>query len=418
MRGADGVCDDASVRSHAEIFERAAELDADDPLAPWRSEFVVPDPDLVYLDGNSLGRTPRRAITALADVVERQWAGDLITSWWEHGWLDLPLTVGDELAPLLGARAGEVVVHESTTICLFQLINVALDLRADPGRPATIAIADDEFPTDRYVTDGIARLRSVGAGPGVTIRRGLDDLGGVDVVVRSLVDYRTAVLADLRAETDRARAAGARVVWDLSHAAGVVEVDLAGSGAELAAGCTYKFLNGGPGSPAFAYVRRDLHERLVQPINGWFGQRDQFRMDAPWTPRTGIARLLNGTPSVIALTGARAGVSVTAEAGIRAIAASARSLATFAIDVAEDLDLTCPTPKPPASSGGHVIVRHPDAKRLQAALQRRGVLIDEREPDVLRFGLSPLTTTHADIARALTTLAELLAPTGGRLSST
>ncbi len=194
----------------------AQELDAADPLARWRDEFVIPDPELIYLDGNSLGRTPKRTVEALHRAVER-WSGDLIASWWEHDWLNLALTVGDELAPLLGAGPGEVAVHESTTVALFQQVNVALDLAAD-GR--VIAIDDADFPTDRYVVEGVARLR------GVEVRAGLDDLDGVDVVVRSLVDYRTAEVADLAGETARAHAAGAVTVWDLSHAAGVLDLDL------------------------------------------------------------------------------------------------------------------------------------------------------------------------------------------------
>lgn len=388
-------------------MQRADALDADDPLASWLDEFVVPDPDLVYLDGNSLGRTPRRTIEALAEVVEHQWAGVLIESWWEHDWLDLPLIVGDELAPLIGARAGEVVVHESTTVCLFQLVNVALDLRDDRSAPAVIAVDDTEFPTDRYVVEGIARLRSR-SDSHVIVRAGTDDLDGVDVVVRSLVDYRSAVVADIEAETERARRHGARVVWDLSHAAGVLPVHLDATGAELAAGCTYKFLNGGPGAPAFSYVRHELHDQLTSPIQGWFGQADQFRMDDAWAPRAGIARLLNGTPPVLALAAARAGISVTADAGIHAIAAKARSLATLAIDVAGELGLSCDTEPPPRTSGGHVVVRHAEAKRLQPALAERGVVLDEREPDVLRLGLSPLTTRHRDVVRALSTLADLV----------
>lgn len=383
---------------------RAESLDADDALAGWRDEFVIDDDDLVYLDGNSLGRTPKRAVAAVRRVMERQWAGDLITSWWQHDWLDLPLTVGDVLAPVLGARQGEVVVNESTTVCLFQLVNVAIDLheRSDTAR-VVVAVADSEFPTDRYVVDGIARMR-----PGVEVRRGLDDLDGVDVVVRSLVDYRTARLHDLAGETERARAAGAVTVWDLSHAAGVVPLDLAGSGAELAAGCTYKFLNGGPGAPAFSYIRSELHDRIVQPIRGWFAQHDQFAMDEPFRARTGIAALMNGTPSVLGLSAARAGISVTADAGIDAIAEKAHDLSHYALDLADALGLTATTARPPASSGGHVSLVHPEATALQQHLAERSVIVDKRDPDVLRLGLSPLTTRFTDVHDALTMLATLV----------
>lgn len=383
---------------------RAEALDAVDPLARWRDEFVIGDPGGVYLDGNSLGMTPKRTITAVRDVVETHWPRDLITSWWKHDWLNLPLTVGDELAPIIGARVGEVVVNESTTVCLFQLVNVALDLGddSDTSTRRVVAVADTEFPTDRYVVDGIARLR-----PDVEVRAGVDDLDGVDVVVRSLVDYRTATLHDLGTETARARAAGAVIVWDLSHAVGVVPVDLTAAGVDLAVGCTYKFLNGGPGAPAFSYVRHDLHDRIRQPIRGWFAQRDQFAMDEPFSARPGVAGLMNGTPSVLGLTAARAGISVTAEAGIDAIATKACSLAHYALDLAGSLGLRTTTARPPGSSGGHVSVIHPDAVELQHRLAGRRIIVDKRDPDVLRLGLSPLTTRYVDVHTALTTLRDL-----------
>ena len=379
-------------------------LDARDPLARWRDEFVIPDPDLVYLDGNSLGRTPKRTVDALHRVID-QWSGDLIESWWEHDWLDLALAAGDDLAPLLGAAPGEVAVHESTTVGIFQQVNVALDLAAQVGdvrRPPVVAIAEGDFPTDRYVVEGIARLRDV------TVRRGLDDLDGVDVVLRSLVDYRTAELVDLAAQTGRARRSGAITVWDLSHAAGVLELDLTGARVDLAVGCTYKFLNGGPGAPAFVYVSERVQDRVVQPIWGWFAQRDQFAMEQPFDPRPGIARMLNGTPPVLGLTAAREGIRLSAEAGIGAIAAKARSLTALGIDLADQFGLETVTPRDPARRGGHVAVRHPDAARLHEELGRHRVVIDRRDPDILRFGMSPLTTRHVDVFDGFATLADLL----------
>ena len=378
---------------------RAKILDRNDPLAGWRDEFVLPDPELIYLDGNSLGRAPKRTTDALRTVVEEHWGGDLIMSWWDHGWLDMPLIVGDELAPILGAHPGEIAVHDSTTVCLFQLVNVALDLTGG----AVIAIADTEFPTDRYVIEGIARLR-----PGITVRHGLDELAGVDVVVRSLVDYRTAELHDLAVETARARTAGSITVWDLSHAAGVVEVDLAGADVDLATGCTYKFLNGGPGAPAFTFVRSELHSQVVQPIWGWFGQQNQFEMDNPFRARADIGRMLNGTPGILGLTAARCGIAASAEAGIASIAAKARALGNYAIDVADYLGLTCSTARPPKSSGGHISIIHPDATTLQQQLARLKIIVDKRDPNVLRFGLAPLTTRFVDVHDGLTALAGMM----------
>ena len=382
------------------MIERSDALarDAADPLAHWRDEFVVADPELIYLDGNSLGRTPERTVAALHRVVE-QWSGDLITSWWEHDWLNLALAVGDELAPLLGARPGEVAVHESTTVALFQQLNVALDLA--PGR-RVIAIDDGDFPTDRYVTAGVARLRSC------AVRRGLRDLQGVDVVVRSLVDYRTADVADIAGETARAAEHGATTVWDLSHAAGVLELDLPAAGVELAVGCTYKFLNGGPGAPAFLFVSEEIQDRVIQPIWGWFGQSDQFAMERSFDPRPGIGRMLNGTPPVLGLTAAREGIRVTAEAGIGAVADKARALTGFCLDLADGFGFETDTPRDPARRGGHVAIRHPDARSLQRSLADRKVIVDYRDPDVLRFGLSPLTTSYADVFDAMRLLGELV----------
>jgi kynureninase len=391
------------VGQSGDVIERtdALELDARDPLARWRDEFVIPDPDLIYLDGNSLGRTPKRTVEALRRVID-EWSGDLISSWWQHDWLHLALTVGDELAPLLGAGPGEVAVHESTTVGIFQQVNVALDLAGDNGRRRVIAVADHDFPTDRYVVEGVARLRDV------DVRSGLDDFAGVDVVLRSLVDYRTAEVADIIDETERARRAGAVTVWDLSHAAGVLELDLAGAGVDLAVGCTYKFLNGGPGAPAFVYASQRIHERLTQPIWGWFAQNDQFAMERPFDPRRGVGRMLNGTPPVLGLTAARAGIGLSVEAGIGNIAAKARALTGLGIDLADQFSLENVTPREAHRRGGHVAIRRADARALHAALDEHKVVVDRREPDILRFGMSPLTTRHVDVFDAFDTLARLV----------
>jgi kynureninase len=328
-----------------------------------------------------------------------QWAGDLITSWWDHDWLDLALTVGDELAPLLGAQPGEVAVHESTTVAIFQQVNVALDLV--PGR-TVIAIDDGDFPTDRHVVDGIARLRSV------EVRHSLADLSGVDVVVRSLVDYRTAEVADLAAETARADAAGATTVWDLSHAVGLLELDLHGAGVDLAVGCTYKYPGSGPGGPAFSYVARGLQADIDQPIWGWFGRDNQFAMAAEYAPTPGIGRLLIGTPGIIGVAAAKAAIEVVAEAGIGAIRAKATALTGLALDLCAQRGLESPTPKDPARRGGHVAVRHPEARRLVDDLMALGIVTDFREPDLVRLGCSPLTTRFTDVFDGVQGIARLL----------
>ncbi|MAT05109.1 MAG: kynureninase, partial [Acidimicrobiaceae bacterium] len=237
-----------------ELLEEAGELDRADPLAGWRDEFVIADPELAYLDGNSLGMPPRRAFERVERVMRDDWAGGLIRSW-DH-WLDLPQRVGDQLAPVIGADPGEVVVHDSTSVNLFQLITAAIGLRTDRR---VLAVDPGDFPTDRYIVESIAAAR------GMEVRAGFDRLDDVAVAVRSLVDYRSAEIVDVEAEAKRARDAGALVVWDLSHAAGLLPVRVHEVGIELAVGCTYKFLNGGPGAPAFTFVRADLIERLDEP---------------------------------------------------------------------------------------------------------------------------------------------------------
>ena len=387
----------------------AEQFDAADALGGWRERFVLRDPALIYPDGNSLGMTPIATVDAMRRVIEEQWAGDLITRSWENDWLDLPLTVGNELAPLLGAAEGTVAVHDSTTVGIFQLLNVALDLPAAGGgpRPPVLAFAPSEFPTDRYAAEGVARLRN-GA-----VRSGLDNLDGVGVVIRSMVDYRSAEICDVAAETNRANDAGAITAWDLSHAVGVLDLDLPALGVDLAVGCTYKFLNGGPGAPGFTYVAPYLQHDVTQPIWGWFGQTDQFAMDNAFDPRPGIGRLLHGTPGILGLTAARSGIATTVEAGIGAIAAKARAITQYGIAVADAVGLTVASPKDAAMRGGHVAIRHPDAVRIHRELEVRGVIVDMRDPDILRLGMSPLTTRFVDVYDALLHLANLAGITAG-----
>jgi|CXWL01.1.fsa_nt_gi kynureninase len=374
----------------------AHELDAADELAAWRDAFLINDPALVYLDGNSLGRAPRRVVDRLKTVISEEWGTDLIRSW-SH-WLDKPQRVGDLLAPLIGAGSGEVVVHDSTTVNLYQLVHGAAALRPDR---LVLAVDENDFPSDRYVVDGIA------AATGRTVRHGFERLDDVAVVVRSVVDYRTAEVVDVVAETARAHGAGALVVWDLSHAAGVLAIDLHAAGAQLAVGCTYKFLNGGPGSPAFTYVAHELQGRISQPIWGWFSQVDQFAMGPDYVPRTDIGRMLIGTPSILALTGAEVGIEVTAEAGIERIAAKASALTAFGIELCDGFGLSTCTPREATRRGGHVSVVHPKARSLCGQLIERGVIPDFREPDIVRLGMSPLTTRFVDVYDGIATIASL-----------
>jgi kynureninase len=378
-------------RADAEAF------DAADPLARWRDEFVIPDDTMIYLDGNSLGRTPRRTIEYLRRVVEHEWATGLIGSW-AH-WVDLPRTVGDALCPVLGAQPGEVVVHDSVTVNLHQLLHAAFALR--PERKV-VAVEPGEFPTDRYVVDAVAG--QVGA----TVRHGVEHLDDVAVVVRSLVDYRTAEVVDLADETRRAREAGAAVIWDLSHAAGVLELDLHGAAVEFAVGCTYKFLNGGPGAPGFSFVAEHLIADVHQPLHGWFGTRDQFAMREQFEPRPDISRLVIGTPGILGLTAAHAGIEITAEAGVPTIATKARHLTAYALARCDELGLESPTPTADERRGGHVAVRHHNARELTLRLAEEfAVVADFREPDLVRFGCSPLTTRFVDVHDAFAALASI-----------
>ncbi len=396
--------------------ERARELDDTDVLAAFRGRFAMPDPALVCLDGNSLGRPPLAAIEAVARAAAGEWAHELIRGWGH--WLDAPRRAGDMLAPLIGARAGEVAVTDATTINLFRLASAALDARTTRR---AIAIGPSEFPTDRYVVEGPAaardlEIRWLDEDPvdGVSVagvERILDD--NLALIVLSHVNYRSAAIADLPAITARARAAGAFVLWDLSHSGGAVPVDLAAHGVDLAVGCTYKYLNGGPGAPAYLYIRRELQDELRPPVQGWFAQAEQFAMGPRFDRRPGIAGWLVGTPGIIGLAAAAAGIALSAEAGIDWIRAKGVALTEYAIELHDawlaPLGCAIGSPREAERRGNHVSIRHPDARLLTTALIERGVIPDFREPDSIRVGLSPLTTSFEEVLRGFEVIRELLA---------
>jgi kynureninase len=391
--------------------------DAADPLAGFRDRFVPADPGIVYLDGNSLGRPPRAALERGVAVGE-QWSQRLIRGW-NEGWLELPLTIGDQLAEgVLGARPGEVAVADSTTVNLYRLASAALDAR--PGR-GTVVIERSEFPTDRYVVEGLAGERDLEIrwldGDAVEGLATDDIAAALDrttaLVILSAVNYRSAAIVDIGAVTRAARDAGALALWDLSHAGGSIPVDLDGNGVDLAVGCSYKFLNGGPGAPAYLYVRRELQDELRPPIQGWFAQSNQFEMGPAFERRGGISGWLVGTPPILALAAARAGIEVVAEAGIGAIRAKGIALTEYAIDLVDawlaPLGCSVGSPRDSSRRGAQVAIRHPDARRLTRALIERGVIPDFRAPDSIRVGLSPLSTSFEDVHRGLQTLRDLLA---------
>jgi kynureninase len=394
--------------------------DAEDPLAGFRARFAGTEDDgpdrLLYLDGNSLGRMPRETPAALTRVVEQEWAGGLVGSW--SAWIGHATRLGDMLAAgVLGAGPGEVLVADSTSVNLYKLLVAAADAR--PGRDVIVSCADD-FPTDRYIVAGVAAAR------GMTVRelpadldQGLDPAvlaGALDervaVVVLSAVAYRSGALVDLKAVTRRAHDAGALVLWDLSHAAGAVEVGLAAAGADLAVGCTYKYLNGGPGAPAFLYVRRDLAAQLRQPIWGWFGQRGQFEMGPAYDPVPGIERFAVGTPPIVAMAAVEVGIGLVAEAGIGGLAAKGRALGELIVALADEWlaphGVALASPRDAGRRGAHVTVSSPVAWQLTQALIDRGVVPDFRTPDRVRLGPAPLYTRFVDVWDAMDRFRALL----------
>ncbi|MFF8469416.1 kynureninase [Streptomyces griseus] len=390
--------------------ERALHADRNDSLAGFRDWFVL-DPSLTYLDGNSLGALPQQTEERIADVVHREWADRLIRSW-NEGWTELPGRAGDLIGThFLGAGPGQVALSDSTTVNFYKLVSAALDARADR---TAIVIDPLNFPTDRYVVDGLAQsrglhLRPVASDPvlGVTpeaVAAVVDS--DTALVTLSHVDYRSGAIADLREITRIAHDAGALVVWDLSHSVGSVPVDLDAAGVDLAVGCTYKYLNGGPGAPAFLYVRRELQDLLAQPIWGWYSQRDQFAMGPDYQPAQGIGRFLTGTPSVLAASAVETSVAVLAEAGIERIRAKSTALTSYFIELADaylaDHGFALASPREADARGGHVTLTHPDAYRIcRVLIEQESTVPDFRTPDGLRVGLSPLTTRFIDVWNAV-----------------
>jgi kynureninase len=405
------VSTSALERTDAEI------LDAADPLAGFRDRLVRDDPGLIYLDGNSLGPLPRATQARIAEVVGQEWGAGLVRSW--NRWIELPLQVGDQLgAHLIGAGPGQVAVCDSTTVNLYKLAWAALDAR--PGR-GVIVTDDDNFPTDRYVLEGIAaqrgcELRMIHTDPdqGIgadAVRAAVDERTAL--VSLSHVAYRSGALADMAAITGIVHEAGALALWDLCHSAGAVPVQLDACGADLAVGCTYKYLNAGPGAPAFLYVRRDLQPGLQQPVWGWFGQQDQFDMGQGYHPVPGIGRYLTGTPQIIGTVAVQEGVLLLADAGIDRLRAKAVALTRYLIGLADawlaEYGVTVASPRQDERRGAHVTLAHPEAWRISQALIRRGVIGDYRTPDRLRLGPVPAFTCFTDVWDALDILRQILA---------
>jgi kynureninase len=397
----------------------ARELDAADPLARFRERFVgAGDPSVVaYLDGNSLGRPLTVTGERLAAFVAGPWGRGLIRSW-DESWMAEPVTVGDRLAEVaLGAAPGQVTVADSTTVVLYKLIRAAVGAR--PGRDEII-IDRGNFPTDRFVVDGIAAecgltVRSLSAPPDAGVRPA-DVAAAVSertaLVVLSHVAYRSGFLADMAAITAVAHQAGALILWDLCHSVAALPVELDACGADLAAGCTYKYLNGGPGSPAFCYVAAGLQDELRQPVWGWMGAAEPFAMAADYQPANGIRQFISGTPPVLAMQPLKDMLELVAEAGLDAVRRKSVALTEYAAALTDEwltpLGARFASPRDPAERGSHVTVDHPRFAAVTAALWAQGVIPDFRPPDGIRLGLSPLSTSFAEVERGVEAIAREL----------
>lgn len=384
-------------------------LDAADPLSRFRDEFELPE-GLIYLDGNSLGPPPKAVAARLADVVGREWGRDLIRSWNLNGWMDAPLRAGGKVAALIGAQPHEVAVADSTTLNLFKLAAGALSLR--PGRKVLLTPADN-FPTDLYALEGLAGLV-----PGLELRiaeperlvEAIDETTAA--VVLTHVHYKTSLRWGLAEVTAAAHAKGALALWDLSHSAGALAIDLAAARADLAVGCGYKYLNGGPGAPAFLFVAERHQAAIRSPLTGWMGHAEPFAFEGRYRPAPDIRAQVTGTPSVLGLAALEAGLDLQLQADPAQVEAKGLALAELFISLVEQRcaghDLTLLGPREPAWRGLHVSYVHPDGYALVQALIARGVIGDFRAPDVARFGFSPLYLSHAQVWDAVEILRDIL----------
>lgn len=389
-----------------DLVAEARDLDAHDPLATHLDAFVQAPRVTAYLDGNSLGRPLRALPERLAEFVHDDWGTRLIRSWDEQ-WMDLPTELGDRIGRIaLGAAAGQTVVADSTTVLLYKLIRAAVAARPERGE---IVIEKGNFPTDRFVAEGIAAER------GLTVRwLDADPVHGVQVadveeavsentalVVLSHVDYRSGALADMKAITDAVHATGTLMLWDLCHSIGVIPIELDACGVDLAVGCTYKYLNGGPGSPALAYVNARHHGVLRQPVQGWMGAGDVFAMGDAYAPADGIRQFISGTPPVLGMLAMQGMLDLIEHATIEGVRAKSKTLTDLAVRVFDEvlapLGVRLLSPRDAELRGGHVTIGHPDFAEVTKALWADGVIPDFRFPDGIRLGLSPLSTSHAEV---------------------
>ncbi len=363
---------------------------------------------MIYLDGNSLGLLPKATPARVAQVIEQEWGQSLIRSWTDHAWIDLQFRVGDKIAQLIGAAPGTTVVADSTSVNLFKLLAAALDQR--PGR-MVILTEEGNFPTDLYIAQGLAALLQRGhelrAVPAARLAQALDSQ--VAVLMLTHVNYRSGAMHNMASLTRAAHAAGALVVWDLSHSVGVVPLRLAADEADMAVGCGYKYLNGGPGAPAFLYVGQHMQTDLRLPLTGWLGHAEPFAFESSYRPATGIARAVVGTPPILSLAALEVGIDIGLEAPIHAIRTKSLKLADlFMALMKQEAGFTALTPTEPALRGSQVSFAHPEGYAIMQSLIGRGVIGDFRAPDVLRFGLAPLHVRFVDVWDAVTVLRDVM----------
>jgi kynureninase len=374
--------------------DEAIALDRCDQLAGFRDLFVLPD-GVIYLDGNSLGPLPRATPVRVMQVLEREWGQSLIRSWTDHGWIDLALRIGDKIARLIGASPGTTAVADSTSVNLYKLLAGALQCR--PGRRVILTEASN-FPTDLYIAQGLAAHLSLGheVRQVTDVTTALDDT--VAVLMLTHVDYRSGAMHDMAALTGAAHAAGALVLWDLSHSAGAVPLQIEADGVDLAVGCGYKYLNGGPGAPAFLYIARHMQDELRLPLTGWLGHAAPFAFESDYRPAKGIARAVVGTPPILSLGALEVGIDIALQAPMTSVRAKSLKLAELFIALMQpEYAFRLLNPRDTTRRGSQVAFAHPNAYPIMQALIERGVIGDFRAPDVLRFGLAPLYVRFVDI---------------------
>lgn len=386
----------------------AATLDANDPLAPTRDAFTIPD-GLTYLDGNSLGLMPNGVTERLAHTAQTEWAQHLIKSWTDADWFNLPMTTGNRIALLIGVGQGEVAVTDSTSVNLFKCL--AAGLNARPARK-TILAERQNFPTDSYIAQGLAMLTGDTNLDYFDPDADLNIKRDTAVILLSHVDYRTAAIRDMAKINAAAHAAGALVLWDLCHSVGAISVDLTGTGADMAVGCTYKYLNGGPGAPAFAWINANLIEHANQPLTGWIGHAAPFDFTENYTPAPGARRLLSGTPQILSLSALDEALKIWETVDGTALFAKSRAMTSFFIEAVQS---TCAThglelvgPNPPTPRGSHVAFNHPNGFQIVQALIARNIVGDFRAPAMMRFGFAPLYLRFAEVWHAVDQLSDIL----------